>query len=485
MDRSQLPATAFIDPAGTNREAIKALADQFLTRLMTHLSQASDRAPLPEPMAMTDLAHMSPTPLEETQLLAQVDQILAASMNAATSTYIGHMDSMPTLMSMLGDLLASAVNNNMLSIEMSPVFSRLEPLLLKQFAALLGLGEAAGGVLLSGGTLANVQAVAVARNIKFQALQKGIVGLSKQPVLFASEAAHTSLQKAAMLLGLGTAAVISVPTNANSQMLIGALQERIEQAKASNQEPFCVVATAGTTTTGSIDPIADIYAVTKAHQLWLHVDAAYGGAIMFSPQYRHQLAGIEKADSVTFNPQKWLYVAKTCAMVLFKRFAELPTAFQIQAPYMKSLDNLTNLGEISVQGTRHADVLKLWLSLQHLGQQGYAQLIDESYKLTQGFVEEARKRSYLELASTPDMNIICFRGIPPDVSVSHWDDWNAQLHVYLLKTHNIFLSLPLYRGNRWLRAVLLNPYTEQTQILDLFHAIDTFAECKYKPTKHS
>ncbi|MEM7769944.1 MAG: aminotransferase class I/II-fold pyridoxal phosphate-dependent enzyme [Cyanobacteria bacterium P01_A01_bin.37] len=479
MDRSQLPMTAFIDPTGGNRQQVDALAQQVLTRLVTHLSQAGDRPPIPTPLEVVGLATIPDTPVEESQLLDSLDQILSTSMNAANPGYIGHMDSMPTVMSMLGDLVASAVNNNMLSVEMSPIFSRLEPLLLQQFAKLFGFGDSAGGVLLSGGTLANLQALAVARNIKFQARQHGIVGLDKQPVLFASDVAHTSLQKAAMLLGLGTSAVIPVPTNEDSQMSIEALKERIAQTEAANQTPFCIVATAGTTTTGNIDPIPDIYQVAKAHDLWLHVDAAYGGALMFSPQHRHRLAGIEQADSITFNPQKWLYVAKTCVMVLFNRFTDLTSAFQVQAPYMKQLDDLTNLGEISVQGTRHADVLKLWLSLQHLGQRSYAQLIDESDMLTQFVVAEIKKRPFLELASTPDMNIVCFRGIPAQVASDQWDTWNTDLQSALLHRHNIFLSLPLYRGSRWLRMVLLNPYTDRTQVTDLFSAIDAFAETEH------
>ncbi|WNZ26620.1 aspartate aminotransferase family protein [Leptolyngbya sp. NK1-12] len=492
MERLQLPITAFIDPIGTNRHEIEALAQQVLTRLLTHLSYAGDRSalpswkesPLPAEIEIANFASIPDLPVEAALLLDQLDQILAASMNAANPRYIGHMDSMPTTFSMFGDLIASAINNNMLSVEMSPVFSRLEPLLLKQFAAIFGLGESAGGVLLSGGTLANLQALAVARNIKFQALQKGIVGLDKQPVLFASEVAHTSLQKAAMLLGLGTDAVIRVPINQNSQMSIAALQEQIERAIDAGQEPFCVVATAGTTTTGNIDPINEIYQIAQAHQLWFHVDAAYGGALMFSPQYCQKLTGIENADSITFNPQKWLYVAKTCVMILFKHFSSLKTAFQIQAPYMKSAADLTNLGEISVQGTRHADVLKLWLSMQHLGRHSYAQLINESYRLTQFFVEEISKRSFLELASLPEMNIICFRGVPVHVAPEHWDNWNTKLQTYLGRTQNTFLSLPLYQGQRWLRAVLLNPYTDQTQILELFEAVDTFFSCNYKSGEH-
>lgn len=473
MDRQQLPLTAFIDPTGANHREVEALAQQVLKQLLVYLSHSSDRSPLPSPIQIEDLATIPDTPVDESLLLERLNLILTNSMNPSSPKYIGHMDSIPTVMSILGDLLASAVNNNLLSVEMSPIFSRLEPLLLEQFATLFGLDSSAGGVLLSGGTLANLQALAVARNIKFQALKKGIVGLDKQPVLFASEVAHTSLQKAAMLLGLGTSAVIPVPTNQN-QMSIEALKELIERAKADGQEPFCIVATAGTTTTGNIDPIEEISQIAQIHQLWFHVDAAYGGALMFSPRYRQKLSGIEKADSITFNPQKWLYIAKTCAMVLFKDFTKLKAAFQIQAPYMKNLDNEINLGEVSLQGTRHADILKLWLSLQHLGHHSYARLIDESYKLTRFFITEIQKRPFLELASTPEMNIVCFRGVPDQVPFHRWDEWNTELQTYLLQTQNIFLSLPLYRGYRWLRAVLLNPYIEKKQISDLFKAIDIF-----------
>lgn len=206
MDRQQLPRTAFIDPNGGNEREVEALARQVLKRLLGHLSH-SNGSPLTSPIELQDLVNIPETAIDESLLLEQLEQILANSMNPYSPRYIGHMDSMPTVMSVLGDLVASAINNNMLSVEMSPIFSRLEPLLLEQFATLFGLGDLAGGVLVSGGTLANLQALAVARNVMFQALQRGIFNLDKQPVLFASEMAHTSLQKAAMLLGLGTSAL--------------------------------------------------------------------------------------------------------------------------------------------------------------------------------------------------------------------------------------------------------------------------------------
>lgn len=483
MDRTNLPSSAFIDPTGANRPEIDHLVYGIVAQLVSHLSNAAARSPLPDPSllntaAIAEMATIPPYPVDENQLLQQLQRLMAGAMNPAHPGYIGHMDSMPTTLSLVGDLMTSAINNNMLSVEMSPLFSRLEPLLLQQFAALFGLGPEAGGVLLSGGSLANLQALAVARNLKFQALQKGIVGLQQQPVILASEVAHTSVQKAAMLLGLGTCAVIPVAITSQGQMSALTLQASIEESIATGKIPFCVVATAGTTTTGNIDHLGEIADVAQAHQLWFHVDAAYGGALIFAPSYRDRLRGIERADSITFNPQKWLYVAKTCVMVLFKNISQLKGAFQVQAPYMQATDDWTNLGEISIQGTRHADVLKLWLSLQHLGQSGYAQLIDESYRLTQLFIEEVRQRSFLELATEPEMNIICFRGVPSWLTSDRWDQWNADLQTHLLQTHSVFLSLPLYNGHRWLRAVLLNPYSDRLHITSLFQAIDQFAQAK-------
>lgn len=467
MDLSALPDTAFIHPQGDTAGRTELLLHQAVQRIHTLLSQAQDRAIFTpfDPADPQFTFEFNPDPRSETEILDHLEMLLKSSMNPGHPGWMGHMDPMPTTLSLIGDLAAAGVNNNLLSLEMSPLFSRLERSVIQSFAQQFGLGERADGVMVSGGSLANLQALALARNVAFDLADGGLTQLDRPPVLLASEVAHTSIQKAAMILGLGGSSVIPVYTDPDSRMRIDHLQHQIHKARFSGSAPFCVVATAGTTTTGNIDPLPQIAEICREQGLWLHVDAAYGGAIVLSDRHKHRLAGIEQADSITFNPQKWLYVAKTCAMVLFRDGSRLRSHFRIPAPYMNTAEEEINLGEISVQGTRHADVLKLWLSLQHLGLKGYAGLIDESYRLTEYFAAQLQQLDPIQMASTPEMNLICFRGLPDGIPETEQDRWNADLQAFLLDNYQIFFSTPIYRGQKWLRAVLLNPTIDEA-ILD-------------------
>lgn len=474
MNRSDVPETAFVDPRGGNAEAVRELAEDVLDRLLVQLETAGDRSPLPEESGVPS-ATIPASPRAPGELLDDLETVVEGSMNPAHPGYIGHMDTMPTTVSLLGDLVVSAVNN-MLSVEMSPVFSELEVRLTETIAAEFGLGPDAGGVLASGGSLANLHALSVARNQAFDVHEGGLAGTNREPVLFASEVAHTSLRKAAMLLGIGTDAVVAVETDDDSRMDPASLARAIERAERDGRAPFCVVATAGTTTTGNIDPLPAIHEVADDHELWFHVDAAYGGALVFSEAERDRLRGIENADSVTFNPQKWWYVAKTCAMALFADTDVLRSDFRIGAPYMRGDDAVPNLGELSVQGTRRAEVLKLWLTVQHLGREGLEQLIDESYRLTAAVRDHVAGHDALELASEPETNLVCFRAAPEWCPPEERDELNGRLQRALLSEQDVFVSLPTYRGSRWLRVVVLNPFTDGTTLDRLFDGIDAFLD---------
>jgi glutamate/tyrosine decarboxylase-like PLP-dependent enzyme len=474
MNRSELPSSAFIDPRGGNRDEINDLIQQVISLLLPYLTEAVQRPPIPQ--VSLGEAVIAETPVAVEDVLEELRPLIAGAMNSANPGYIGHMSSIPTTLSIVGDLVAAALSNNMLFHELSPTFTPLELTLMKQFARLFGLGEKSGGVLLGSGTMANLQALAVARNLMCDTFEHGLSATEKPPVILASEVAHASIQKAAMILGLGRSGVVSVQTNDNSQMDAESLRAAIAKAKGEGRNPFCVVATAGTTVTGNIDPLVEVGRIAKEHGLWFHVDAAYGGALIFSEKHKERLAGIEQADSLTFNPHKWLFVSSGCAMALFRSREAMEAAFRIPAPYSNNAGGVTNLGEITVHGSRRVEVLKLWLSLQHIGKRGYRQLVDEGCALTEYLVAKVRERAFLELAGKPDMNILCFRGAAGS-SVT-WDDWNANLQAQLLRNRNVYFSLPRYRGACWLRAVLLNPFADEGLVDDVFEDVDRFAELR-------
>lgn len=460
-------------------DAVRELSASIMTLVLEMLGHSSERSPLPKHEgtgSYTPLPEMGKT---RDELLRNIELVVQESMNPLHPTYIGHMDSIPTLISVLGEWISSSINNNMLSLEMAPAFSRMETEVIRSLAKRFGYDDQAGGVMVSGGSLANIQALIVARNHFFNTKDEGLTHLNQKPVVLASEAAHTSIQKAMMVSGLGASQVISVNLDHHGRMDVQDLEQKVKEEKSKGRVPFAVIATAGTTVTGSIDPLQDIANVAKKYGLWLHADAAYGGALIFSDQYRSRIAGIEHADSITFNPQKWMYVAKTCAMVLFQKRESLIQNFRTSAPYMNESDFI-NLGEISIQGTRHAEIFKLWLSLQHIGLRGYEQLIHHGYELTAHFTNEVKKRNYLEVACEPDVNICCFRYKPDQVPEEQLDQLNQSLQQTLLNDAQTFLSFPVFRGQRWLRAVLLNPFTTEEHIQEIFRQIDQFHDEIYR-----
>jgi glutamate/tyrosine decarboxylase-like PLP-dependent enzyme len=247
------------------------------------------------------------------------------------------------------------------------------------------------------------------------------------------------------------------------------LVSKLEWCKEQGATAVCVVATAGTTTTGSVDPLRELAQACAEHGVWLHVDAAYGGALVLSRRHRYLLDGVDRADSVTFNPQKWLYVPKTCAMVLFKDAQLWHDSFRVASPYMSSAGDQVNLTEVSVQGTRHAEVLKLWLSLQHIGANLHERLIDRSMALATRLAELLQAVHGIEVLGRPQTNIVCFR---VRSSSGGWDDTRTErVREHLLKRAGVFCSMPTYAGGKVLRVVLLNPHTDHRFVEHLAHQV--------------
>lgn len=461
----------FIAPDNQNREQVEIIFDNIIKQILNYLCNADNFPPYP-PLKIFAASDFSIP--EAGFSLSQIQNNLALlfqhSMNPSSSKYIGHMDSISNIYAILGEMIAAAINNNMLSLEMSPFLTQLEYALIREFCDLFGLPRTSGGVITSGGSLANLQALVVARNETLKLNNGNLTNLRQTPVILCSEIAHASVAKAAMLIGIGSENVIKITVNSNFQMDVLDLKQKVMEYFTTEYIPIAIVATAGTTVTGSIDNLSEIAEIAKGHNIWLHIDAIYGGALIFDSERRHLLNGIEFADSISFNPQKWLYVAKTSSMVLFRNFSSMVSNFRITAPYMKEQEDFINLGEITIQGSHNAEILKLWLSLLAIGKDGYHQLIEYGYVLTNICLTEIKHRDYLQLVMEPQTNICCFK-----IKLTNYDDdfINSKLHDYLLQ-NGFFVSLPRFQGQLCLRMVLLNPFSSKNVIKSCFSLIDKF-----------
>jgi glutamate/tyrosine decarboxylase-like PLP-dependent enzyme len=266
----------------------------------------------------------------------------------------------------------------------------------------VGWPGAFNGTFTSGGNEANFSGLAMALAWKFpDAIEEGVATIGEQPVVYASAESHHSLDKSAGLLGIGRKALRRVAVDERLQMDPSALDAAIEGDLRAGRKPFCVVATAGTTSSGIIDDLSAIADVCRRHELWLHVDGAYGAALIFSDKYRHLLRGIELADSITIDPHKWLAVPFAAGVILSSRPEILERAFAVYAPYMPRAAGavLPDNSKISTQWTRRMNALKLWLTLKVHGRKAYEEHIDRQMNLARSFAEWVGKSERFELAA--------------------------------------------------------------------------------------
>ncbi|MYG37916.1 MAG: aspartate aminotransferase family protein [Synechococcus sp. SB0676_bin_10] len=315
------------------------------------------------------------------------------------------------------------------------------------------MGEGAGGIMASGGTICTITALVTARH------QRGLDG--QQACLYASADCHNSLAKALRVMGLPAAALRLVSTDDAGRLD----PHRLDQSLEKETDPIlAVVATAGTTVRGAVDPIGPIADICHRRGLWLHVDGAIGAVCGLGGQ-RHQelVAHMGCADSLTINPQKWLGIAKASAMVLLRQPQALADTFAAPLAYMEPARGVHG-GDCGLQGTRPAEVLKLWLGLRHLGQQGIDELLDGALQRAQT-LRQALAPLPLAMPSG-NLHIVCFR---PRTAGSS-EAWSRHTREQLLD-QGLMLSRPRYRGQHYLKAVLGNPFTGMQQIAALVDTI--------------
>jgi aromatic-L-amino-acid decarboxylase len=356
----------------------------------------------------------------------------------------------------------------------TPSGTEIELQLIRWFAEQFGLPETAGGYLTSGGAMANFIALKTARDHQ-ATWDIRAEGVSAGPplVLYASEEVHVTTDREADMLGLGAGAVRKIPVDDQYRMRVDLLRESIAKDVADGKLPFAVVATAGTVATGSIDPLPEIADICAEHGLWMHVDGAYGGPAILAEDLKPMFAGIERADSIAFDPHKWMYTPHSGGCIVVRDFANLGRAFTAHAGYVHEDKERTghgvDLGMMGPQFSRGFQALKVWVSLLAHGRRAYAARISHDAELARYMAARVEEREELELSAPVVLSICCFRYVPPDLPdgpgrEEYLDVLNERTMTEIHLDGRAFCSNAILGGRFVLRACIVNFRTEAEDI---------------------
>jgi len=359
----------------------------------------------------------------------------------------------------LGDFIASACNIYAGSWMESAGPTQLELEVLGWFKQWVGFPDAAGGVLVGGGSAANLTALACARESTAGQMSDDLVG-------YVCDQAHSSLARAARVLGYRPEQLRVLPSDSRYRLDPRILAAAMDADIRAGRRPLFVTATAGTTNTGAIDPLAEIAELCHARGVWLHVDAAYGGFATLTARGRDALRGIELADSVTLDPHKWLYQPYECGALLVRDDDVLRRAFEMTPDYLQDCfaREEVNLSDRGVQLTRSTRALKVWVSLQYFGVDAFAAAIDRSLDLAERVVERVEAADAFELMAPPSLGVVCFRRRFPGADEDVEDGCNAGLVVALERSGLGLVSSTMLRGRYALRVCVLNHTTTADDI---------------------
>ena len=415
------------------------------------------------------------TPAEE--LLARTVRLLGDhSLFNGHPRFLGYITSSPAPVGMLGDLLASAVNANVGAWRLAPMASEIEAQAVRWIADLIGYRKDCSGLFVSGGNMANFVGFFAARAMAGESWHLRSAGVRPDGAprlrVYASTETHTWIQKAADLSGLGTEAIRWVPTDEDLRMDPSALRAAIAADQSAGDVPMLVAGTAGSVSTGAVDPLVDIAAISQSAGAWFHVDGAYGALAAALPDAPADLRALALADSVAIDPHKWLYAPLEAGCLLARDAGVLRRAFSYHPAYYHFDDgDGTNYVDLGPQNSRGFRALKVWLGLQHAGADGYRQMIGDDCALAARLFEAAKAHRELE-AGTLGLSIATFRYVPEELRASigepeaerYLNALNETVLERLQMSGEAFVSNAVVRGRYLLRACVVNFHTTQADV---------------------
>ena len=414
------------------------------------------------------------------KLIDECRTIMDLSRHNGHPRFFGYVASPSTPIGAYGDLIASALNANITCWRSGPAGTELERMVVRWLGSLIHYDREANGLLTSGGSMANMIALLIAsrRQSGADASRRGLWNSGGPMTVYASEEVHMSILKAADILGFGRDQVRVIGCDGRQRMRVDQLASRIESDLREGLRPFCVVGSAGTVNTGVVDPLAEIANVAREFDLWFHVDGAYGAPGVLDERKSALFKGIERADSVSLDPHKWLYVPVDAGCLLFRDAAAARAAFTTEdADYIKTHgytdEEAFAFWDYGVELSRRFRALKVWLTLQYYGSRRIAEAISDDISLAEYLGESVSNADDFELLAPVELSICCFRYVPPGAAKNdaELDRLNEHIMELVQKGGRAYLSNATVNGRFALRACITNFRTTQSDIDQTIEAI--------------
>jgi len=378
----------------------------------------------------------------------------------------GYITASAAPLGILGDCLAAAINPNVGAWKLSPMATEMEAQAIRWIAELIGYPADCGGVMVSGGNMANFVGFLAARVAKAgQGIRTagGSSDIGRGLRVYSSKEGHTWIQKAADLFGLGTDAIRWIATDREQRIDLKALEREIQKDKEAGLRPFLVIGSAGTVSTGAIDPLPQLAALCRAHDIWFHIDGAYAGVAAGVPGVHPDIKGLSSADSIAVDPHKWLYQPLEAGCALVRHPEALRNAFSYHPPYYRFDDEAINYVDYGLQNSRGFRALKVWLTLQQVGREGYLRMIGDDIALSRAMHDCLKQDPEIEVL-TQNLSITTFRYVPEDLRASIGEPdtekllnkLNEDLLGYLQDGGEAFVSNAVLDGRYVMRACIVN-----------------------------
>ena len=454
-------------PLDPDREEMRRLGYEAVDRIVEHLSTLGEQR-VAAPGSGREFAALVDEPLPTEGKGASdcmsflFERVVPRMTRVNHPRFHAYIPAPSSFTGALGEMLAAGINPFVGSWLGGATVSALELTTVRWIAELVGYPTEAGGILTSGGSLANLSALAAARAQAESSEERDL----QRAKIYVSEEGHGSLEKAARILGFPAASIRRLPVNAELRLDAGTLAAAIQSDRARGDLPFFVAANAGTTNTGTVDPLEAIERVCREHRVWFHVDGAYGGFAALTPEGRRLLRGMERADSLTLDPHKWLYCPMGVGCILVRDRALLARAFRAQGDYLKDLPaHEVNFLDFGPELSRPARVFSVWMILRAAGSARLAEQISADLRLARLAAQLLREDPRFEIVREPELSVVAFRLRPQD-----GEDENARgrrdalLMERTLASGELMLSTTFVQGRNCLRLVVMNHRTTEEDV---------------------